>query len=392
MPDITDDRYRLIRNRDYMLLMTGQTISQIGSVMGSFAFLLLTFAVTGSPSQSGVVSAAFVFGVVLALLPAGAVADRRDRKKVMIASSAIGALLYVSVVVAYSAGVLTLAQLVVVALAEGVVTALFRPAEQAALPQLVEQRDLGTALAANSGRTSLASLLGAPLAGLLFGIGRTIPLIADAVSFLVSCVCISLIKRPLRAAEVTELEPMLAAVWSGLRWMWRHRAVRAIATVGTLMNFAANGFLITLVLNLQQRHVAPAMIGTLETGLAVGGLAGALVAPALLRRFCAGQLAIAAGWAVATLFGVMVMTHSPWVLVVLLALAIFLVPPLNSGLIGYQIAGVLLEHLGVASTLWTFVALVALAAAITTLNPALRAIPLLSDLTASRDAEASIVH
>lgn len=77
--------------------------------------------------------------------------------------------------------------------------------------------------------------------------------------------------------------------------MWRHPAVRAIATVGTLMNFAANGFLITVILSLQQRQVAPAMIGTLETGLAVGGLSGALVAPALLRRVRAGQLAIAAG-------------------------------------------------------------------------------------------------
>ena len=113
------------------------------------------------------------------------------------------------------------------------------------------------------------------------------------------------------------------------------------------------------------------------------------------------------------------MTPSPWALVVLLALAFFLVPPLNSGLSGYQmavtpdelqgrvssamqslsmglmplaplIAGVLLEHVGVVPTLWSFVALIALAAAITTLNPALRAIPMLSAL-AEPEAEATVV-
>lgn len=140
-----------------MLLMTGQTVSQIGSVMGSFGFLLLTFAVTGSPSQSGLASAAFVLGMVLALLHAGALADRRDRKKVMVASSAIGALPYASVVVAYDAGVLTFAHLVVVALAEGVVTAFFRPSEQAALPRLVEQRGPGGELGSRQPRVAAAS-------------------------------------------------------------------------------------------------------------------------------------------------------------------------------------------------------------------------------------------
>jgi MFS family permease len=74
----------LWRNRDYILLLSGQTVSSIGTGVSELAFPLLILALTGSPAQAGFAGALRLLPYVILTLPVGVLVDRWDRKRVMI--------------------------------------------------------------------------------------------------------------------------------------------------------------------------------------------------------------------------------------------------------------------------------------------------------------------
>jgi predicted MFS family arabinose efflux permease len=401
----------LLHNGDYLKLLTGQTISSIGSAMSSFVFTLLGLAITGSPVQAGLVGTAYALGATLAALPAGALADRWSRRKILIGYSVLGAVLFGSVAVAGWLNHLTLPHLMVVSLLNGVGFSLFMPAEAGALRQIVDPDDIGTALAAAHGRQNLAGLAGAPVGGLLYSIGRVIPVAADAISYLVMTVMLATIRHRLPAAKPDgeAHEPMLKAIRSGLTWLLRQPALRTTAVVATILNFAANGTILVLILSMQQRGVRPPVIGLLETAMGVGGLIGAIAAPKLLARFSTGKITIVASWIVAVIFPATAATTRAAVLILLPALGVFLLPALNSGLFGYQmlitpdhlqgraqsavmflanitsplapfLGGLFLGTLGARTALLMFGVLLALGSVLLTLSRPIRSIPLLSEV------------
>src|SRR5947209_7112764 len=88
------------RNRDYLLMWSGQIVSAVGSRVSQLAFPLLMFAVTHSPAQAGFLSAARGVAYAVCMLPAGALVDRWNRKRVMILSDAGRALALGSIPIA----------------------------------------------------------------------------------------------------------------------------------------------------------------------------------------------------------------------------------------------------------------------------------------------------
>ncbi|WP_427887880.1 MFS transporter [Kribbella sp. GL6] len=403
----------LLHNGDYLKLLTGQTVSSLGSAMSSFVFTLLGLAITGSPVQAGLVGTASSLGTILVALPGGALADRWSRRRILIGYTFLGAFLFGSVAVAAWLGHLTLPHLLLVGLLNGAGYALFMPAESAALREIVAPEDISTALAASHGRANVAGLAGAPLGGLLFSIGRAIPVAADAISYLVMAIMLTTIRHPLPAAQPAgeAPEPILKAIRSGLAWLFRQRDLRTIAVTATLLNFAANGTILVLILSMQQRGVRPSVIGLLETAMGVGGLLGAFAAPRLLAKYSTGKITIVGSWVITVTFAATAASTRPAVLIALPALAVFLLPALNSGLFGYQmlitpnklqgraqsafmfmsngaaplapfLGGVFLGTLGARNALLLFAALLAVGAVLLTVSRSIRSIPLLSDVEA----------
>lgn len=404
----------LLHNGDYLKLLTGQTVSSLGSAMSSFVFTLLGLAITGSPVQAGLVGTASSLGTILVALPGGALADRWSRRRILIGYTFLGAFLFGSVAVAAWLGHLTLPHLLLVGLLNGAGFALFMPAESAALREIVAPEDISAALAASHGRANVAGLAGAPLGGLLFSIGRAIPIAADAISYLVLAIMLTTIRHPLPAAEPDgdTHEPILKAIRSGLTWLFRQRDLRTIAITATLLNFAANGTILVLILSMQQRGVRPSVIGLLETAMGIGGLAGAFAAPRLLAKYSTGKITIVGAWVVTVTFAATAASTLPVVLIALPALAVFLLPALNSGLFGYQmlitpnqlqgraqsafmfmsntaaplaplLGGVFLGTLGARTALLIFGALLAVGAVLLTISRPIRSIPLLSEVEAA---------
>src|SRR5579884_4093439 len=106
---------RLRENRDFRLLWGGEALSQLGSQISTVAFPLLVLALTGSAAKAGVVGLSKWLPLMVMALPAGVLADRFDRKRLMIGSDAIRALLLASVPVALALGGPSFAQLTGVA-------------------------------------------------------------------------------------------------------------------------------------------------------------------------------------------------------------------------------------------------------------------------------------
>src|SRR6202020_821749 len=109
----------LRRNRDYMLVWAGQGVSELGSQISTVAYPLLVLALTHSPAKAGVVGLARWLPLALFALPAGALADRFDRKRLMIGADVVRLLGAGSIVLALAVGHPAYTQVMVVAFLDG---------------------------------------------------------------------------------------------------------------------------------------------------------------------------------------------------------------------------------------------------------------------------------
>src|SRR6266516_6300693 len=184
----------LWRNRDYVLLWSGQMISSVGTRVSMLAFPLLVLAITHSPAQAGLIGAMRALPYALLILPAGALVDRWNRKCVMILCDIGRAIALGSIPIALRLGHLTIAQLYIVSLVEGTLFTFFGLAETACLPQVVSKEQLPTAGAQGMVIDSVSELIGPSIGGVLYSIGRAVPFLTDAISYGASVVSLFLIK------------------------------------------------------------------------------------------------------------------------------------------------------------------------------------------------------
>lgn len=171
MPLVHSKSDSLWRNRDYLLLWSGQIVSLVGSQVSLLAFPLLILAFTGSPAQAGFAGALRVLPYVIFGLPAGALVDRWNRKQVMIVCDIVRAFSLASIPVALLIGHLTVFQLYIVTVVEGTFFVFFNIASVACLPQIVPKNQLSTAIAQDVTSANISSLLGSPLGGILYRLG-----------------------------------------------------------------------------------------------------------------------------------------------------------------------------------------------------------------------------
>ena len=333
----------LARNRDFTALWVGQTISELGSRVSMFVFPLIAYAMTGSAVLAAAAEAVHLLGLAGALLPAGVVADRVDRRRVMRAASGSGAVLYASLVLAALLGELTLPHLLVVALLTGVVAGAFAPAEMSAVRTVVAAEDLPTALAQNQGRLHVAGLVGGPIGGALYGVARWLPFAADAASFAVSWVMLGRIRTDLSPEPTTgpRTGPRpsgRAQVAEGARYVWRHPFFRTLMIWGSLTNLTMNALFFAATLRLIQGGFAPVHIGLVETAAGASGLLGAVVAPWIIDRFATGRLTVAIAWSSVPLVVPMALWNHPLVLACALVPVLLLNPAGNAGMGAYRIA------------------------------------------------------
>jgi MFS family permease len=300
-----------------MLLWTGQTVSALGNRMAVFCFPLLVLAMTGSPGTAGLVAAAATAPYVLLYLPAGALVDRWDRRLLMIASETVRAVAFLSLPVAAWLDALTVAHVAVVAFVEGAGFVFFSLAETTAIPNIVPKEQLGAAVARNEARTRGAALAGGPLGGVLFGLDRLLPFLANGLTFLVSIVTLLRIREPFQPAREGPPRQIHREIVEGLSWLWRQRFIRAGTVIVSGSNMLSQGVLLLVIVLAQQRGAGAGEIGLIMGMVGGSGLLGSLAAEWLHRRLPAK----------------LVISGTVWVWVICILLFLLPLPPLALGLV-----------------------------------------------------------
>ena len=409
---------QLARNRDFTVLWIGDTVSELGSALSMFAFPLIAYALSGSALTAALVEAAYLGGLCATLLPAGVLADRVDRRRIMLVSSATGCAAYTSLAVAGATGSLTLPHLVAVALVAGVAAGAFNPAQLSAIRSVVATDDLPTALSQNQARQHVASLLGGPLGGVLYAVTRWLPFAVDAISFAVACGTVSLVKTDLSAPK-RQREPLRQQLTEGFRFMWARPFFRTLMAWSSMANLVTNAVFFVVVLRMVQEGVPAAQIGLVSTAAGIGGILGAMLAPSLIHRMPTGRLTVLIGWMCCLPLVPLTVSSSVWTTCASTFFLLLLNPVGNAGISSYRMAvtpdhlqgrvgstsqfvsmsvmplapllgGYLLEHHGGGTAVTALVVASALLAVLLTASRSIRSVPRPSEWAVEPAAEPAL--
>ncbi|MFF0091753.1 MFS transporter [Streptomyces canus] len=329
----------LRRNRDFLLLWSGASLSFLATRVTSVAYPLIVLWHTGSPLAMSVVSTAALLPLLLVQLPAGAVVDRWDRRRVMLGCEAGRIVAVGSVALSLAAGRLSVAHLAAVAFTEASLAVFYRLAERGAVRNLVPASQLPAALAQNEARGRAAGLVGQPAGVLLQSAGRALPFAFGAVGYLVSAASLLLIRKPFQeersaarpgrgaagktaAADAPgarqrpdgadDTSGLAGEVAEGLRWLWRQRFLRAALGYVAATNVLFQMLALALVLRIKEAGLPSQTLAVVVGIGGVGGLCGALAGARIQRRIRRQRTLLIAGavsWAL--LIGAMGLTGSP---------------------------------------------------------------------------------
>ncbi|MGW2254318.1 MFS transporter [Kitasatospora sp. NPDC001660] len=279
-------RSRLLGHRDFRLLLSGAAAAQTGSQVTLVALPLVAVVVLDAdPFQVGLLTAAETAAFLLVGLPAGAWLDRMRKLPVLIRADLVRCAAVGSIPPAAALGVLTMAQLYVVALVTGVATVFFDVAHQSFLPTVLPREHLVGGNGALETVRSSAQIAGPGLGGgLVQLLGAPLAIVADAFGYLASALLLTRIRAEEPRPEPAPGRSLRAEVGEGVRFVLGHPLLRVIAAATAVSNlFAAVLMAVQTVFWVRVLDLPPGAIGVLLSASAVGGLAGALCAGPLAR-------------------------------------------------------------------------------------------------------------
>lgn len=397
----------LWRQPEYLRLWGGQVVSNYGAHASGIAYPLLILALTQSPKLASYAAVLRMLPYLLFSLPVGALIDRWNRRRVMLVCHAGRVVAVASLPLAMWADVLSLAQVYLVALAEGGFHVFFNIAETAALPRVVAKAQLPDATAQNQAGFGAAAVAGpATGAWLMQTLGRAWPFVLDLVCHLASLWALWRMRTDFTPAAAVPsgrgfMRQLGADMAEGLRWLWHERLVRDMALITGGLNMVQAAVPLLLIVLAREVGASEAETGLVFSLGGVGAIAGALVGPLVQRRLGFGTVVVGTIALQALLFPLylvgtgalglglvyaLIMFFGPIYNVVQFSHRIALIPDglqgrVNAGFrlvcfslnpLGAAGCGWLLEHHGSTATVVVFGgcwALIALAAA---LDPAVR--------------------
>ena len=270
--------------RNYRLFFMGQLVSNIGTWCQAVAQGWLVYTLTGSGTAIGIVTALQFLPTLVGGLWAGVVADRFDRRRILLCTQAAMAAAAGALAVLTIGGVVQVWHIYLLALLSGVGTALDTPARQAFVTELVGPENLPNAIGLNSAMFNASRIIGPGIAGLLIAV------VGTGWCFAVNALSFAAVIAGLWTMRGSELHsPLLQPrarrqVRDGLAYAWRTPLLRTnillIAVVGT---FGINFPVILPVLAKEVFHGGSTTYSVLSSVMALGSLAGALLVAARAR-------------------------------------------------------------------------------------------------------------
>jgi MFS family permease len=320
-----------------MLLQAGQLLSAAGTSMSGIAYPLLVLAVTGSAANAGYVGAVQFAPMLAFNLVAGVAADRFDRRRVMIAADVAAAVAVGTLAVLVLMHRADLWLIVLVAFVDATAGVFFRAGLSGAFRSVVPLAQLPAAASVSQARAASVRLAGPPLGGALFGLGRALPFLADAVSYAFSTASLLLMRTRFQEERTRDETPLRTQLAEGLSFLSHVPFLRTSMLMIAASNFSTTGVQLAVIV-LAKRHGLPAAsIGAFVALVGATTLAGSLASPLLRRVLSLHAILLSEFWA-AVAFLPFFVWPSVYVLAVAFAVQAFCFPNTDSAVAAYWYA------------------------------------------------------
>ncbi|MGA5765281.1 MFS transporter [Nonomuraea bangladeshensis] len=312
--------------RSFAFLWSSTALSNLADGVLKTGAPLLAVSMTRSPTLVALVGAAATLPWLLLALPAGAIADRADRRRIMATAGAVRAVALAVAAVLAASGALDLWVLLAAVLAAGVAEVFADTSAQSVLPMTVPASQLTRA----NGRVFSAQQIGnefagAPVAGLLVGLLPAAVFGAPALLYAAAAALLLGMRGTYRPArDTTQADgrsasgPLLREIGEALRYLLAHRVLRSLAITAGLLNLANSAYFAVFVLwavgDGSAIGLPPEGYGLMMTALAAGAVLGSLLAERIAGAFGEFRALTACWLASSVLLLVPVVAPSPWAL------------------------------------------------------------------------------
>jgi MFS family permease len=272
------DTVRSLKHRNFQLFFSGQMISLVGTWMDTVAEAWLVYRLTGSSFLLGTVTFAGQIPVFLLAPLSGMVADRFNRRKIVIATQAASMILAGILATLTLTKRVTVMQVIVLAALMGVVNAFDIPARQSFLVEMVGREDLMNAIALNSSMFNGARIIGPAIAGILVAsIGEGWCFFANSVSYIAVIAGLLLMRVPHRPAPPIVASP-LEHMAEGFRFVRNTAPIRALLMLIGVVSLVAMPYSVLMpVFAAKILHGNARTLGILMGATGVGAMSGALL-------------------------------------------------------------------------------------------------------------------
>jgi predicted MFS family arabinose efflux permease len=277
--------------RGFRLLVGSGWISNLADGINLAAGPLLVASLTRDPRLVALAPLLQQLPWLLFGLYAGALADRLDRKALVVAVDVVRAGVITALATVILTGHVTIAIVLVAVFCFGLAETFSDTATGTLLPMLVSKADLGIGNARlMAGHITVNQLIGPPLGAFLFAAGIAWPFVMQAVCVLAAALLVSRIALPTQVRELAGIR-VSRDIADGVRWLMGHHAIRTLALVIFTFNITFGASYSVLVLYAQERlGMGEVGFGLLVTSSALGGLLSTSVYDKLERRFALGTL------------------------------------------------------------------------------------------------------
>ena len=270
---------RALRSRNYRLFLAGQGVSLVGTWMQHVAMSWLVYRLTGSAMLLGVVGFTSQIPTIFISPVAGVLADRWDRRRLLLVTQTLAMLQAVFLAVVALTGVVQVWQIILLSLILGIVNACDIPIRQSFVVEMVEEREnLGNAIALNSSMVNGARLVGPAIAGLLVAsVGEGICFVLNALSYLAVILALAAMRIPPAANPSQARRPILHELQEGFLYAYRFSPIRSILLLLALVSLMGMPYsVLAPVFAKETLHGGAHTFGFLMTGAGSGALVGTL--------------------------------------------------------------------------------------------------------------------
>ena len=315
---------RALRHRNYRLFFSGQSVSLVGTWITRIATLWLVYRLTGSALLLGIVGFCGQIPTLLLAPFSGVLVDRWNRHRILVATQVLSMLQSLALAVLALAGIITVTEILVLQVAQGIINAFDTPARQAFVIDMVEQREeMPNAIALNSSMVTGSRIIGPTIGGILIAaFGEGWCFMVDAISYLAVIASLLAMHLAAESARRGRRTSAIEELREGVRYVSGFAPARTVLLLLALVSTMGMPYMVLMpAVASGVLHGGPHTLGFLMTASGVGALAGAMYLAARPSVLGLGRAIVIATATFGVGLAAFALSHTLWLSLALLPIA-----------------------------------------------------------------------